>query len=510
MKLAHTHSPAVVRAAVERRRRERGYVLVTFALLLVPLLLMAGLSVDVGSWYNRASNIQKAADAAALAGVVWLPNVTTATTYAKEAAKRNGFENGVGGIVVTVTPVSDTRLRVTIQDPTVKAPFAGKLGVKDIAIQRKATAEYILPVPLGSPENRFGNDPLATPAYTPNLWASISGPYTARANGDPYSTKCGTSGTTSGTSCGTTGSEYRNWGYLYVINVPAAMIGQTMNVKIYDAGNYARSNYPNVETADNGSVNTQFELFEPDNTPLDSFDGLTSTYSQSGKCTTGPGKLYIANGASSTTYKNAWSSLCTKTVTKSGQWILQVKTSNISGVTDAGDGWNQFSLNASSTGTTQPTLFTTGDLSLFNNLPGLSGSFNSIFYLARIDPIHKGKTLVVSLFDPGDGGGGDYFVNVRGPGDTQLACSYRTRGSTTSTSLTNCRIQSRVASTGTNVYNGLWLDINVNIPNTYTCTTDCWWKVKYEFNNIPAGSGPNDRTVWSARVIGDPVHLVEE
>lgn len=35
--------------------------------LLIPLLLMVGLSVDVGSWYNRSSDIQKAADAAALA-----------------------------------------------------------------------------------------------------------------------------------------------------------------------------------------------------------------------------------------------------------------------------------------------------------------------------------------------------------------------------------------------------------------------------------------------------------
>lgn len=507
MKIAHDHSRHTIVTTQTMRSREHGYVLVTFALLLVPLLLMAGLSVDVGSWYNRASNIQKAADAAALAGVVWLPDVATATTYAKATAKRNGFEHGVKGIVVTVTQLSDTRLRVTIQDPSVKAPFAGKLGAKTISLQRKATAEYILPVPLGSPENRFGNDPLASPVYTPNLWASISAPYTSYSNGDPYSTKCSSG---SGTSCTQTNAEYRTYGYLYVINVPDAMIGQTMNVKVYDAGNYARSNYPNVETADNGSVNTQFELFEPDSTPLDAFDGLTSTYSQSGKCTTGPGKLYIANGASSTTYKNKWSSLCTRAVTKSGQWILQVKTSSIPSVTDAGDGWNQFSLNASSTGTTQPTLFTTGDLSLFNNLPGLSGSFNSTFYLARIDPIHKGKTLVVSLFDPGDGGGGDYFVNLRGPGDSQLACSYRTRGAATSTSLTNCRIQTRVASTGTNVYNGLWLDLNVSIPTTYNCTTDCWWKVKYEFNNIPSGSGPNDRTVWSARVIGDPVHLVEE
>ena len=507
-RLSHHHADRSVVAAVAVRRRERGYVLVTFALLLVPLLLMAGLAIDVGSWYNRASNIQKAADAAALAGVVWLPDVATARSYALAAAKRNGFENGVDGVSVTVAPVSDTRLRVTIRDPHVESPFAGTLDVDAPDLSRKATAEYVLPVPLGSPENRFGNDPTTSPAYTPNLWASISGPYTAYVNGDPYSTKCKGNGSSAGTNCTQDNTEYRDYGYLYVIDVPQALVGRTLNVKMYDAGNYARSNYPNVETADNGSVNTQFELFSPDATPLDIFDGLTSTYSMYNKCSSGQGRTYIANGADASTYKNQWRTLCTFTVTKAGQYPLQVKTSNIPGVTDDGNGWNQFSLNASASGTTQPTLFTTGDLSLFNNLPGQSGDRVSTFYLAKIDPIHKGKTLIVSLFDPGDGAGGDYWVNLRGPGDTQLGCAYKTRGDSNSTTVNNCRIRTR--QNGNNVYNGQWLDLQVFIPNNYNCSSDCWWKVKYEFNNIPSGSGPNDRTVWAARVIGDPVHLVEE
>ncbi|MBV9953087.1 MAG: hypothetical protein JO291_14135, partial [Acidimicrobiia bacterium] len=38
------------------------------ALLLIPLLAFAGLAVDVGSWYARGQQLQRAADAAALAG----------------------------------------------------------------------------------------------------------------------------------------------------------------------------------------------------------------------------------------------------------------------------------------------------------------------------------------------------------------------------------------------------------------------------------------------------------
>ena len=74
-------------------RRDGGYVLAKFALLLVPLLLMTGLSVDVGYWYNRASDIQKAADAAALAGVVWMPgDPASARAAAVATLHKNGID----------------------------------------------------------------------------------------------------------------------------------------------------------------------------------------------------------------------------------------------------------------------------------------------------------------------------------------------------------------------------------------------------------------------------------
>ena len=111
MIIRHTRRPLAA-----PRRGVRGYILAKTALLIVPLLLMAGLSVDVGYWYSRASDIQKAADAAALAGVVWLPETTLARQYALEAAARNGFVNGSDGVAVTVTPVAgqNRRLKVTI------------------------------------------------------------------------------------------------------------------------------------------------------------------------------------------------------------------------------------------------------------------------------------------------------------------------------------------------------------------------------------------------------------
>ena len=77
-------------------------------------------------------------------------------------------------------------------------------------------------------------------------------------------------------------------------------------------------------------------------------------------------------------------------------------------------------------------------------------------------------------------------IVILGPGGTTQSCTYNVRGSTT-TALNPCRIQTRT-STGTNVYNGKWLDILISVPTTYTCSTDCWWKVKYEFVSVSSGA----------------------
>ncbi len=502
------HQPRPQRPVATRRRRllrQDGYILAMLGLLLVPLLLMAGLAVDIGYWYNQASDIQKAADAASLAGVVWLPDTTKATAAALDVAKRNGYDNANSNITVVVTPSAKSphRLEVSIKDDRVGSFFYSSVGGRKIDLTRDAFAEYILPVKMGSPENALGNDPTAAgyPNGAPNLWSSISGPSSNYADGDPYSTK-------------NAGAEYRNWGYLYVVDVPAAAVNKSLTLSIFDAGHYSRSSYPNLETADNGSVNTQFELYEPDDTPLNALDGLVPANSMFGACTTGPGRFRINNGADAPTYKNQWAKLCTFTPTTAGQWIMQVKSSNIPGVTDSGSGWNQFSVRAISSGATQPALYTIGDLSLFNNLPGRSGNINAAFYLAEIPTIHAGKTLEVSLFDPGDGLSGQYYANIKAPGLALATCKYRKRGAATWTSSPNCRITTR--SGGSNAFQAKWLDIQIELPNSYSCgkvtdvMTDCWWKVLYEFQNVESEKSPNDRTVWSAKVIGDPVHLIEE
>lgn len=250
MRFAHRrprHRPSLV--ATERGRRDHGYILVEFAVLLVPLLLMVSLSVDVGSWYNRVSDLQKAADAAALAGVVWLPDEDKAETYALAAAARNGFVDGVDGIDITISKVGERRLRVTIQDDDVDSFFYQNLGGRSLDLARAGTAEYVLPVPLGSPRNYFGTGRLLSGSDRELLYQSVNPSCTSKVNGDRYQSlhygPLYTSGDLRGTSlssCASTPSnaEYRERGYELYIEAPATR-SDAIDVLLYDA-RYSEAN----------------------------------------------------------------------------------------------------------------------------------------------------------------------------------------------------------------------------------------------------------------------------
>jgi hypothetical protein len=119
---------------------------------------MVALVIDVAWYWSSSLRVQRAADAAALAGVVWLPgNPTTAYTVALAEATKNGFTNGTGGTVIT--PIKDAsndrRLNVTITAP-VQTFFMRVFGITSIPATRSSKAEFVLPVPMGSPQNYYG------------------------------------------------------------------------------------------------------------------------------------------------------------------------------------------------------------------------------------------------------------------------------------------------------------------------------------------------------------------
>jgi hypothetical protein len=141
-----------------RRESHRGQVLVIFSGTFVILLLMASLVIDLAWLWSNTLRIQRAADAAALAGVVQLPDhVPTAYQLAIDEATKNGYTDGVGSVSVDPLqdPASKRRLLVKVTAP-VKTFFLGLIGMGTVTVSRNAQAEFVLPVPMGSPENYYG------------------------------------------------------------------------------------------------------------------------------------------------------------------------------------------------------------------------------------------------------------------------------------------------------------------------------------------------------------------
>jgi hypothetical protein len=136
----------------------RGQALVIFALSIMLFIGMCAVVVDIAWYWSGMLRMQRAADAAALAGVVYLPaNVPSAVTAARAESSKNGFADGTSGVTVTVAAdVANNRaLRVTVRG-SVPTFFMRVFGITSIGGIRNAKAEYVLPVPMGSPESYYG------------------------------------------------------------------------------------------------------------------------------------------------------------------------------------------------------------------------------------------------------------------------------------------------------------------------------------------------------------------
>ena len=108
---------------LQHERNERGLALVWLSMTLLVLMAFAGFAIDLSAWYLHADKLQRSADAAAHAGVVFLPDdLPTAITTARTEAARNGFNDGIAAgnktAVVTASQDADpNRLRVEVEAP---------------------------------------------------------------------------------------------------------------------------------------------------------------------------------------------------------------------------------------------------------------------------------------------------------------------------------------------------------------------------------------------------------
>jgi hypothetical protein len=280
------------------------------------------------------------------------------------------------------------------------------------------------------------------------------------------------------------------------------------------------------QTGDSGSSALQVQVFDNDGVD-DSIPFATPI--------TGC-ELYVPQNAS-TMYKNTWTTVCTFTPTQVGEYPVRIKSSGIvrpngAALTDAGNGFNGFSLRvASGAALASAThLYALDDLSMWMNTPASAPRF----FLTEIRPEEAGTRVQIDVFDPGDGASGEYSVQILGPPSgapsivpTQGAvvpaagladsCRYNPEASPTrgpdvqgeaGADAADCRVVTRVDGEPAGRYNNGWLSIELDIADGYNCgapanvvPTDCWWTVRYDFG---ASAAANDRSVWAPIVFDRP------
>jgi len=469
-----TH-PAPATDPRRSNRRRNGQVLVIFAGALIALIGIMAVVVDV-SWYWASSlRVQRAADAAALAGAIYLPGSTAnAYSYALIEAKKNGYVPG-GGTVIT--PLQDTaaggtdprQLDVTISAP-VQTFFARVLGINSFNATRTAKAIYVQPVPMGSPENYYGVYCLTTPTdgncdpttAVPNasgagtlaskgFWGAFQTSGDVHNEGDAFTPLNDTLHAGSNTHGGTN-PDYDPVPYNYAVIVPA----NGGSVYIFDpdfcavGGGYGTGDHWNADNSRQWggssnvwtSVSSEFSLWDTHNTAFSQQDDTlvpgadsgalfkhdfqidaSGTYGSVGGngpalgATSSDGKTAVncaagtAAAGTSGFWHNKWWPLATGL--NAGVYRVQVQSAAIGDANFHAQAENAWSIEV------------TGPNDAAGNSPQVHGlgrmaGYNILgsglqqMYLAQIDQTAAGKTIEIDLFDPGDVSG-NAFLRVKDP-----------------------------------------------------------------------------------------------
>ena len=477
-------------------REEGGAVLLMAAAVIVVMLAMAGFAVDLGWLYAQDLEATKAAESAALAGVVHMPNPSQhvwgsgAPAYdaAVDVAAAAGYNDGLDATVVPeriAAHPNQLKVTVTREVPTF---FLKVFGMDTVSVTASATAEQTPALKIGSDEPQLGG-------VGENFFVAINGTRRGKGSGDPYATKClGTAHNCSGAP--NDGIEYRRPAYYYAIEVPQSEVGKSLAVQVFDGWH----NNTNPVTEEYGGVDGRFDLrfrlFRPDATPAEPSDNSEVLCSTT--------FTYNTND----TAVNQWDTLGGCPVTAQvGIYVLEVdileQTPN-----PAGNGANipvsAFAIRSVIDGNldNDTAVFGLGSMSLWMPKPGT----NPVFKIVKLEEYYAGTELVLSLFDAGDLNGS---ASLQITGElSSTECEVRIRnadGSIKSNWSSDDGGANCLLNVSNKEYNNEWIDLRFKIPSTYKCNGDCWVLVDFAF-----ADDPFERTTWTAKINGLPVHLVPD
>jgi hypothetical protein len=256
MKTKQEHQRRESTGVLRRLNGKSGQAIVLLALTGTLLIGGVGIAVDLAVGYMYSIAAERAASAAALSGVEFMPDQFSpgsalptgsrndATDRAIDEAKRNAFDVGdtANGVTVTPAPVPGhaNQLRVTVAR---NAPvfFMQIFGFSTYRVARTAIAAYLPPISLGQPGSQIGAS-VSSLGGSSFYFMRTEGWATDRQQGDAYTPN--PNGGALGVSSDVhqisyaNGSELRDvsvsdrGGYNYRIVIPAGGSGA---VEVYNA-----------------------------------------------------------------------------------------------------------------------------------------------------------------------------------------------------------------------------------------------------------------------------------
>jgi hypothetical protein len=555
-------------AGAQDTLKQAGQIVVIFALMLTVIIGLVGISIDTTYAWRESLRVQRASDAAALAGVVYMPGCFDATsgsscgTYnATAVAQTSSGQNGFPAATNTVTATKGATPRELDITITTNVPtfFSRIFGINSWAVSRSSKAVYVTPVPMGSPLAYYGvyqlcdaqhATPTCTPEVSPATVAVSSQGFFGAIEGDGSNTSTGDAFAPYYNGNPTLNSAYNPAGYEYDI-----VANSTGTVYLYDPIFCATS------TKQDGSghagagdhwlgtpvpASTYYIMYDTQNTPLTTADdgppvkevdyanqnmvdesakyGGAAGTNQYNYSDSGSGIPSGATDCQSNLAHNNWVTF--SNVTAGHTYRLMVTTTDPNN--PAGNRnenfENMFSIAVSGTNNQ---IHGNGSMETYANI----GSGSQEFYLAQIDRLAgAGKTVEIDLFDPGDTNGASWLQIEPDTTSSSTAWQPATFSYTSTTpngtvspwptsGSTNC-IQThggtgtppagctQTSSNNNSFYNNAWVSIFITLDTNYGLPNPPGLINNGWWKIKYTVNIGNDTTTWQVAIRGNPVHLI--
>ncbi len=480
-------------------------------------LMIDGLEVQLANVYltgtGTSTNCTLRAEVSWNSGASWsTAQTTSALDNTKTTVKTLGGPGSTAGWGVHVwqrADFSDTSFRVRLTWYEGNSQCASSATVYLDQLLVRVTYHTGTTTTTTTIQTGAVTGPTGATLPSQGFWGAVITRGGSRENGDQFSPVNDNAGISGHTA---TNPEFDAGGYDYTV----VLNGGNGSVAIFDATfceTGSNGGGGNMGTGDHwiagaaNPVTTVYQLWNENGTPYDTNDDLFvassgSTFANERQADYSgvmgsPAHTGLTNCASNP-YHNAWYTLAGNL--PAGRYRVNVNTSSTNnGATNAENMWSLWV-----SGGTTPQVFGEGKMAAYNNL--VSG--NQLFYLAQIGAENAGKTMVITLFDPGDVGG-NAFLKIRSPNGNSYnyaTFSWWADNGTSGTNVTSIQ----TASSGGSFFNDRVITIDVALPSSYGSggltpageTQPGWWKIEYQV------SGGNDTTTWQVSIRGSPVHLI--